>query len=80
MTSLYDMTPGRMAMKEQTDLAAKTSESGVPHSSENERNYVAFISYRHKPLDKEAAERIQKKIENYIVPKEFRRPLSARSR
>ena len=67
------MTPGRMAMKERTDLAAKASESGMPHSSENERNYVAFISYRHKPLDKEAAERIQKKIENYIVPKELRR-------
>ena len=40
---------------------------------EEQRNYAAFISYRHKPLDKEAAERIQKKIENYIVPKEFRK-------
>lgn len=37
-----------------------------------ERSYVAFISYRHTPLDREAAERVQKKIENYIVPKEFR--------
>ncbi len=39
---------------------------------EHERSYAAFISYRHKPLDKEAAERIQKKIENYVVPKELR--------
>ncbi len=37
-----------------------------------ERSYIAFISYRHKPLDREAAELIQKKIENYVVPKEFR--------
>ncbi len=37
-----------------------------------ERNYIAFISYRHKPLDKEAAERIQRSIERYIVPKELR--------
>ncbi len=44
------------------------------NSSENaqERSYTAFISYRHKPLDKEAAERIQRSIEHYTVPKEFR--------
>lgn len=39
---------------------------------EKERSYIAFISYRHKPLDKQAAEMIQKKIERYVVPKEFR--------
>ena len=39
----------------------------------NERSYVAFISYRHTPLDSEAAERVQKKIENYIVPKELQK-------
>ena len=37
-----------------------------------EREYAAFISYRHKPLDKEAAERIQRAIERYVVPREFR--------
>ncbi len=37
-----------------------------------ERSYIAFISYRHTPLDREAAVRIQKKIESYTVPKEFR--------
>ena len=36
-----------------------------------ERNYIAFISYRHLPLDREAAVRIQKKIENYVVPKDL---------
>ena len=41
-------------------------------NSGKERSYVAFISYRHTPLDREAAERVQKKIENYTVPKEFR--------
>ncbi len=39
---------------------------------ETERSYIAFISYRHKPLDKQAAEMIQKRIERYNVPKEFR--------
>ncbi len=38
----------------------------------SERSYIAFISYRHQSLDREAAERVQKRIENYIVPKEFR--------
>ena len=37
-----------------------------------ERSYIAFISYRHLPLDKEAAERVQKKIESYTIPREFR--------
>lgn len=37
-----------------------------------ERRYKAFISYRHKPLDRQAAEMIQKKIESFRVPKEFR--------
>ena len=41
-------------------------------SQDTERSYIAFISYRHKPLDKQAAEMIQKKIENFRVPKEFR--------
>ena len=41
-------------------------------SQEKDRSYIAFISYRHRPLDKQAAERIQKRIENYRVPKEFR--------
>lgn len=35
-------------------------------------SYIAFISYRHLPLDMEAAKRIQKKIENYTIPKELR--------
>ena len=37
-----------------------------------EPSYIAFISYRHLPLDMEAAKRIQKKIENYTIPKDFR--------
>ena len=43
-----------------------------PSEKQEGRSYIAFISYRHLPLDKEAAERIQKKIESYVVPKEFR--------
>ncbi len=36
-----------------------------------ERSYKAFISYRHRPLDKQAAEMIEKRIENYRVPKDL---------
>ena len=38
----------------------------------NERSYIAFISYRHTPLDRETASRVQKRIERFIVPKELR--------
>lgn len=37
-----------------------------------DRRYKAFISYRHLPLDKEVAEKLQKSIEHYTVPAEFR--------
>ena len=43
-----------------------------------ERSYIAFISYRHQPLDQEAAARVQKRIENYIVPKELREKTGGR--
>jgi hypothetical protein len=39
-----------------------------------EREYIAFISYRHCPLDSAAAKRIQRGIERYTVPKELRDP------
>lgn len=45
---------------------------GNEMNKDAERSYIAFISYRHKPLDKQAAEMIQRRIENYKVPKEFR--------
>lgn len=44
----------------------------------SERSYIAFISYRHTPLDSEAAERVQKKIENYIVPKELQKQIGGK--
>lgn len=44
----------------------------MDRETNKERSYIAFISYRHTPLDREAAERVQKKIESYRVPKEFR--------
>ena len=34
--------------------------------------YSAFISYRHLPLDKRTAERVEKAIERYRVPRELR--------
>ena len=36
------------------------------------RKYCAFISYRHKELDKNIAKQIHSKIERYTVPKEMR--------
>ena len=46
--------------------------------STEERSYIAFISYRHLPLDREAAVRIQKKIENYVVPGDLREKAGGR--
>ncbi|MBQ6586485.1 MAG: PQQ-binding-like beta-propeller repeat protein [Coriobacteriales bacterium] len=40
---------------------------------ENERNYIAFISYRHRPLDMEVAKRLHKRIEHFIIPKDLRK-------
>lgn len=37
-----------------------------------ERHYIAFISYRHMPLDRAAAIRLQRFIERYVVPREYR--------
>ncbi len=37
-----------------------------------ERQYKAFISYRHLPLDLQVAKKLHKEIETYIIPKELR--------
>lgn len=63
-----EKSPESSTAAAQENPAAQAS-SAVPT---RERNYIAFISYRHTPLDKEAAERVQKKIESYTIPKEFR--------
>ncbi len=36
------------------------------------RSYIAFISYRHLPLDSEVAKKVQRHIEHYTIPKERR--------
>lgn len=36
------------------------------------RNYAAFISYRHRPLDIAVAEKIHKSIERFKIPKDLR--------
>ena len=68
-----------------TDAASAASDAAPAGAAESsapaptrERNYIAFISYRHLPLDKEAAERVQKKIESYTIPKEFREEFGGR--
>lgn len=38
-----------------------------------EREYIAFISYRHAPVDREAAVTLQRLIERYRIPKALRR-------
>ena len=38
----------------------------------NERNYIAFISYRHLIPDKTVAKLLHSKLEHYRVPKEYR--------
>lgn len=41
------------------------------------RQYAAFISYRHRPLDIAVAERIHKSIERFKVPRDLRREEAA---
>ena len=38
-----------------------------------EREYIAFISYRHTPVDREAAVTLQRLIERYRIPKALRK-------
>ncbi|MBQ3504169.1 MAG: toll/interleukin-1 receptor domain-containing protein [Oscillospiraceae bacterium] len=38
-----------------------------------DREYIAFISYRHLPLDKEVATRLHRLIERYVIPKDLRK-------
>ena len=38
-----------------------------------ERNYKAFISYRHRPLDMAVAKKLHKRIERYVIPKDLRK-------
>ncbi|MGN0978341.1 MAG: TIR domain-containing protein [Faecousia sp.] len=37
------------------------------------REYVAFISYRHNPLDMKIAKQLHARIERYVIPKELRK-------
>ena len=38
-----------------------------------ERQYKAFISYRHLPLDKETAIQVHRAIEHFVIPKALRK-------
>ena len=38
-----------------------------------ERNYIAFISYRHLPLEMETAKKLHKRIERFVIPADLRR-------
>ncbi|MCR5664348.1 MAG: TIR domain-containing protein [Oscillospiraceae bacterium] len=38
-----------------------------------ERNYIAFISYRHLPLEMATAKKLHKRIEHFLIPKELRK-------
>jgi len=38
-----------------------------------DRKYTAFISYRHLPLDKAVAAKLQHKLEAYVIPRALRR-------
>ena len=35
--------------------------------------YVAFISYRHLPLDKAVAQKLSRQIERFVIPKRLRK-------
>ena len=38
-----------------------------------DRQYKAFISYRHLPLDKETAIRVHRAIEHFVIPRSLRK-------
>ena len=38
-----------------------------------QREYAAFISYRHKPLDIAVATKLHKNIERFKIPRDLRR-------
>ncbi|MBR1770802.1 MAG: toll/interleukin-1 receptor domain-containing protein [Lachnospiraceae bacterium] len=56
--------------KEQTteQVTEQTSAQG-----ETVREYIAFISYRHKDLDKQVAKKVHTMLERYHVPKELQK-------
>lgn len=43
-----------------------------------EREYIAFISYRHKPLDMDVARKLHRLIEHYRIPKDLKKDGSSR--
>lgn len=45
----------------------------MDQENNGERNYIAFISYRHQPLDTEIAKRLHRRIEHYRIPKNLRK-------
>lgn len=38
-----------------------------------ERSYIAFISYRHLPLEMATAKKLHKRIEHYVIPRDLRK-------
>jgi len=44
-----------------------------PAQDEGAREYIAFISYRHKDLDKQVAKKVHTMLERYHVPKELQK-------
>ena len=38
-----------------------------------DRNYAAFISYRHRKFDKDIARKLQKRLEQYVIPRSLRK-------
>ena len=51
---------------------ARLGDVGKGHAG-MERSYIAFISYRHLPLEMATARKLHKRIERYVIPKDLRR-------
>ena len=60
-----DLTPA-------AEAAADTESVQEPPQSV-ERNYKAFISYRHKPLDIRTAKKLHQRIEHYTIPQHLQK-------
>ncbi|MBP5280875.1 MAG: TIR domain-containing protein [Lachnospiraceae bacterium] len=61
-------------MNEETKEQVKEGEAVTTETPEAKapREYIAFISYRHKELDKKIAKKVHTMVERYVIPKELR--------
>lgn len=59
--------------EKQTEREAEKNPREGASAEQKVREYIAFISYRHKDLDKFVARKLHTLIERYVIPRELRK-------